>query len=251
MKLGKRLKQIEALVGPGYGHIWDCCCDHGLLGAALLARQAAPTIHFVDQIPAVMNKLQQKLEQFFPRLVCTSDAHESGSYENEGLQWQVHCMNLLEAPLELTHDTGKQLLIIAGVGGDLMTDLVESICARHPQLELDFLLCPVHHQYHLRQALIRLNCNLHQEILVEENGRFYEIIWVSTNPKRALPVSPVSPAGDQLWQSDSPDQYQIANQYLKNTLAHYQRVLRRSEDQVQEIIKCYQAVLLKAPQPSL
>ncbi|MDX2422429.1 MAG: SAM-dependent methyltransferase, partial [Amphritea sp.] len=48
MKLSKRLTQIEQLVAPGYTHIWDCCCDHGLLGAALLARHSDAQIHFVD-----------------------------------------------------------------------------------------------------------------------------------------------------------------------------------------------------------
>ncbi|HSC68256.1 MAG TPA: SAM-dependent methyltransferase, partial [Cellvibrio sp.] len=57
LKLGKRLQQIELMVTANYDHIWDCCCDHGLLGAALLARKAAPHIHFVDIVPELMRKL--------------------------------------------------------------------------------------------------------------------------------------------------------------------------------------------------
>ncbi len=49
MKLGNRLKQLYSKVTAEYEHIQECCCDHGLLGASFLERQAAmQTIHFVD-----------------------------------------------------------------------------------------------------------------------------------------------------------------------------------------------------------
>jgi hypothetical protein len=57
LKLGKRLKQIESMVTSDYTHICDCCCDNGLLGAALVSRHAAPHIHFVDVVPELMREL--------------------------------------------------------------------------------------------------------------------------------------------------------------------------------------------------
>jgi len=52
------------MVKSQYDH---CCCDHGLLGAALLAQQAAPHIHFVDVVPELMQQLENKLTRFFPK----------------------------------------------------------------------------------------------------------------------------------------------------------------------------------------
>lgn len=64
LKLNKRLKQIEQMVTSDYTHIWDCCCDHGFLGAALLSRQAAMNIHFVDIVPELMDKLEKNCTNF-------------------------------------------------------------------------------------------------------------------------------------------------------------------------------------------
>ena len=116
MKLGKRLTQIAAMVEDDYQHIWDCCCDHGLLGATLLKRNSAPNIHFVDIVPTLMAQLEAKLQQFF-----SDSAH----------QWQTHCMDVSQLPLEQFQ--GKHLIIIAGVGGDLMVELVTNIHQRHPK----------------------------------------------------------------------------------------------------------------------
>ncbi|HTG55937.1 MAG TPA: SAM-dependent methyltransferase, partial [Niabella sp.] len=60
-------------MGAGYTHIWDCCCDHGLLGAALLSRQAAAHIHFVDIVPELMHELKNKLQRFFPADALTAN----------------------------------------------------------------------------------------------------------------------------------------------------------------------------------
>jgi len=90
LRLGKRLKNIESMVIENYDHIWDCCCDHGLLGAALLARQAAPHIHFVDIVAELMNELEKKLNRFFPV--------DSGSAS----QWQAHCMDVSALPCKNT-----------------------------------------------------------------------------------------------------------------------------------------------------
>lgn len=225
MKLGKRLQKIAALVTADYEHIWDCCCDHGLLGAALLARQAAPNIHFVDVVPELMKILENKLEQFFPDSIS---------------KWQVHCMDV--SALSLPAKNGKHLVIIAGVGGDLMTELVKAIYENNPMVEIDFLLCPVHHQYTLRQQLIACECSLKAEALMIENNRYYEIILASTIKNSHAPINPV---GSLLWQSHSPEQSKIAADYLRKTLAHYKRIQCGKHTNVQAIIDAYNAVSIK------
>jgi tRNA (adenine22-N1)-methyltransferase len=240
VKLGKRLKQLESMVTASYDHIWDCCCDHGLLGAALLARQAAPTIHFVDLVPELMFQLENKLARFFPE----------NSTLNFRSQWHVHCLNVTELPLQ--EFKGKHLVIIAGVGGDLVAEFIRAIYQNNSDAEVDFLLCPVHHQFTLRQQLIQCGFGLKNEVLLVENKRFYEVLLVSS---KKLDVSEaVSPVGRLLWQNDTAEQLTIAQSYLSKTLAHYKRMRQqpsskvhptvKSGVKVQAIIDAYSAVVI-------
>ncbi|MGB1262435.1 MAG: tRNA (adenine(22)-N(1))-methyltransferase [Cognaticolwellia sp.] len=228
IKLSKRLQQIEKMVSSPYAHIWDCCCDHGLLGMALLSHQSSSTVHFVDIVPDLMAKLTHKLERFFSNAT-----------------WQSHCIDVAKLPL--TQYQGKHLVIIAGVGGDLMMQFIAAITQQHKHLELDFLLCPVHHQYALRQQLIALNFTLKDEVLIEDNQRFYEIMLVSSSSKELSEKHrKISPVGDKIWQATSNMQSDTANKYLLKTLQHYQRIqqgsAQGSANNPQHIIDAYLAV---------
>ncbi|WP_428664864.1 tRNA (adenine(22)-N(1))-methyltransferase [Photobacterium swingsii] len=224
MKLSKRLKTIEQMVTPEYDHIWDCCCDHGFLGAALLSRQAANNIHFVDIVPELMDELESKLQRF---------------YTNSTSNWHTHCLSV--AALPLAQYKGKHLIIIAGVGGDLMITFIEAIHKMYPEMDIDFLLCPVHHQHSLRQKLNTLDFNLKHEVLVEDNHRFYEVIFVSSKSNQNNPVSLV---GSHIWQADSDTQAKVTKHYLKKTLEHYQRIQHGNSMDVSHIIAAYQSITL-------
>ncbi|WP_082627212.1 tRNA (adenine(22)-N(1))-methyltransferase [Colwellia sp. TT2012] len=244
LKLSNRLQKIEKMVTSQYDHIWDCCCDHGLLGSALLSRQAATTIHFVDIVPELMAEVENKLQRFY-----------SNKHSNSSSSWRTHCLDVTRLPLASFQ--GKQLIIIAGVGGDLMIKFIEAIYQAHKNLTIDFLLCPVHHQYPLRSKLIELDFSLKDERLVEDNQRFYEILLVSSASTADRKVSPV---GDIIWQSQlttdlslpsdehsikyALTQAEIADKYLKKTLNHYQRIQQGKTNDVQHIIDAYRAVVL-------
>lgn len=234
MKLSNRLQQIEQMVAPHYNHVWDCCCDHGLLGCALLARQADENIHsnihFVDIVPQLMDKLNKKLHRFYSNLI-----------------WKTHCLDVAKLPL--LEYKGKHLIIIAGIGGDLMIEFIDAIYRQHKSMDIDFLLCPVHHQYSLRKKLIELDFSMKHEVLVEDNQRLYEIILVSSMSDNNSKINPV---GDKMWRSQSKKQTEIAAKYLKKNLKHYQRIQQgvhqgvhqdKSND-VQRIIDAYNAITL-------
>ncbi|WP_165312946.1 tRNA (adenine(22)-N(1))-methyltransferase [Vibrio ziniensis] len=225
MKLSKRLKQIDQMITANYDHIWDCCCDHGFLGASLLNRKAAANIHFVDIVPSLMTELESKLQRF---------------YANSESTWHTHCLDVAQLPLG--QYSGKHLVIIAGVGGDLMMHFIEQIHKQHPSLNIDFLLCPVHHQFALRQKLIELNFGLIGEVLLEENCRFYEVILVST---LANSRKPIDTTGNELWCYHSDKQAATAHKYLSVTLNHYQRIQNGNTTDVQHIINAYSEVVLK------
>ena len=206
-------------------HIWDCCCDHGLLGSALLSRLAAPYIHFVDIVPELMNELENKLQRFYP---------------NSPSNWQIHCIDVAALPLEQYE--GKNLVIVAGVGGDLTTQFVNAIHESHSATNIDFLLCPVYHQFTLRQQLIQLDFSLKNEVLVEENQRFYEILLVSSPTNTDDKQSKISPVGELIWQANTAEQSKTTVNYLNKTLNHFQRMLWGNNADIQHIIDAYRSV---------
>ncbi len=210
------------MVTPGYTHIWDCCCDHGLIGAALLSRLSAECVHFVDIVPELMLTVESNLQRFYP----------------EGA-WEVHCQDVSALPL--SQFEGKQLVIIAGVGGDLMAELVESIYHHHQNRNIDFLLCPVNNPFTLRQKLIELDFGLKQEVLIEDNQRFYEIMLVSSMIEKNDPIDAV---GSQIWQTNCAKQEDVIARYITKTLNHYRRLQRGNTGNVAEIINGYSAVVV-------
>lgn len=215
------------MVTPGYAHIWDCCCDHGLLGAALLARQAAPKIHFVDILPELISQLDDKLQRFYP---------------NTAGNWHTHCLDT--AALPLAQLAGKHLIVIAGVGGELMRRFIQAIYQQHPQAHLDFLLCPVHQEYGLRQQLITLGFSLKREVLVKDNRRFYEVLLVSAQREPNADQTSISPVGERIWQGDTLAQQSIARDYLNKTLKHYQSIQGNDAEELEQIISAYRAVTI-------
>ncbi|WP_339848064.1 tRNA (adenine(22)-N(1))-methyltransferase TrmK, partial [uncultured Halopseudomonas sp.] len=223
--------EVGQINWPLTTHIWDCCCDHGLLGAALLSNQAAPHIHFVDVLPRLINQLNEKLQRFYS--VTSSN-------------WYTHCMDTAALPLE--RYPGKHLIIIAGVGGDLITRFILEIHSKHPRAQLDFLLCPVHQEYPLRQQLVALDFSLKEEVLVSDNQRFYEVLLVSAGKKGTPEWREISPVGDTIWQADTPAQESIARSYLHKTLKHYQNSQKGNADNAREAIDVYRAVTIsKSP----
>lgn len=218
------------MVTAQYDHIWDCCCDHGLLGAALLSRQAAPHLHFVDIVPELMYELETRLLRFYPK---HSEAQS---------QWHLHCMDVSSLPLQQLD--GKHLVIIAGIGGALMAELVQCIHQQNPSVNIDFLLCPVLHQFTLRQQLIQLDFNLLTETLMVENHRFYEMLLVSTGPNVRHPYTAISPIGSFFQCHHNPEQTKIAASYQTKVLAHYRRVQLNRTTDVQHIIDAYSAIAL-------
>lgn len=237
-KISKRLQKIDSMVSSHYQSIWDCCCDHGLLGLTLLKRKAADTLHFVDIVPALTTHIEQLLQQHFSSM-------------NFAKAWQVHCIDVAKIPLTLQN---KQLIIIAGVGGELLINFVEKIISEYQQKcpndsinELEFILCPVHHNYLVRQTLIKHNFVLLDECIVSENKRFYEVIHVkaihSIKPTTQKMVKPVSPVGDKMWDLSLKEH----QHYLTKTINHYQRIslaaLPDDQENIKTIIEQYSSLV--------
>lgn len=217
MKLGKRLSTIEAMVGYDYDHIWDCCCDHGLLGLQLLENNKAKHIHFVDIVMPLLIEIETKLTRFYQ-----GDDH-----------WHIHCLDVALLPIK-PYKNKKQLIIITGIGGLLLVELLTALLPLTKALNVEFILSPVHHHYQLRHFLIANGCYLIDECIVAENRRFYEVMHVKQD--RADPIALV---GNKMWDF-SHLQHQT---YLQQTISHYQRLAKDPNSDVGEIIKAYQDLL--------
>ncbi|MBV0933620.1 tRNA (adenine(22)-N(1))-methyltransferase TrmK [Marinobacterium weihaiense] len=228
VKLGIRLQQIRAMAGGGYDHVWDGCCDHGYLGISLLTQPGMGQVHFVDVVPELINDLDARLAQH----PCS--------------HWHTHCMDVAELPLAA--NPGRHLVILAGIGGDLVIDIVNRLHQRHPTAEIDYLLCPVYHTFAVRERLIQLDFHLHAEALVQERRHCYEILKVSPLSHRSRHLPKVSPAGDSIWQTETPEQARIAQHYLQRTLNHYRRVQQGNLKDVKEAVAAYEAI---EPNPAM
>lgn len=206
VKLGKRLRRIESMADEQYDHIWDCCCDHGLLGQGFLEREPFAHIHFVDIVPQLMKVLQGKLKK---------------SYGELSARWSVHCCHVENIPLK--EKSERHLIILAGVGGDLTQEFMISLCEKYADVQIDFILCPVYHQFDLRKKLRHLNLTFRDECLVQENKRFYEIIMVSNQKYSTSKDREISVVGEGIWTYTNEEEKRIARGYLKKILRHYDK----------------------------
>jgi tRNA (adenine22-N1)-methyltransferase len=215
-KISNRLQKIDSMISSNYEVIWDCCCDHGLLGLTLLKRKAANIIHFVDIVPSLTAHLESLLRKYF----STNDFEQ---------RWQVHCTDVIKIPLTAQD---KQLIIIAGVGGELLIKFIEDLIKKFseisltkPTIEVEFILCPVHYNYQVRQALINNDFTLVDEYIVTENKRFYEVIHVkkqfSVLKSTSDSSEQISPTGNTMWDLSTTSH----QQYLLETVSHYKRML--------------------------
>lgn len=213
MKLSARLDGLVDMVNGPYAHIWDCCCDHGYLGRRLLDRYPRSVIHFVDIVPSLIERIETSLS------------------EVDRGRWQAHCVDL--KILTLPDPEARQLVIIAGVGGDLMTEMVSELLTNHQSRSLDLLLCPVRQLYRVRTAMDSLGLGLVDECIVKDGELFYELIYLSTESVRK-----VSCVGEMWDLTDSEHR-----EYLTRNIEHYQR-MTQATSQEPPALQAYRKLLL-------
>ena len=215
MKLPIRLNALLEMIQGSYEHIWDCCCDHGYLGRAILSKDCSALVHFLDVVESIIFKLEEDL--------ISSDIDAS--------RWQTHVEDVMQ--LSLPAVESKQLLIIAGVGGDLTVEMVTAILRNNPEAELEFLLCPVRQLNKVRVEMDSLGLGLVAERLVKDAGRYYELIHISTSePKR------ISPVGEQMWDLAEADH----QEYLLQNIQHYQRMKGQQSRVAASALAAYVAI---------
>lgn len=216
--LNNRLAALSGMITRHYNHIWDCCCDHGHLGMALIQSGSATTVHFVDVVSPLIDVLTAKLEQQHPDSDC----------------WETHYCDLNRLTLPDRHS--EHLVIIAGVGGDLTIEFVKNMIANNPQHKIEFLLCPVRHNAKVRQALKDLGLKLFNESIVFDKGLFYEVIHASSKAQEEIAIT-----GSLMWDNQNPKHLQ----YLEKTIEHYERAVRSSPEKYADLLSHYRELKTK------
>lgn len=219
VKLGERLSQLDNMVERQYQIIWDCCCDHGLLGMSLLLKKRAEQVVFVDVLKPQILLLEGELQQRFP----PSD-----------YSWQVICDDLRAVELP---SVVPQLFVIAGVGGNKTVEFIHSLCARMADVPFDLLLCSVHGNYAVRKALIEQGFYLRQERILLENRRFYEAIYVTKTAHEA--VGEIGITGTVMWDLHLADH----QAYLQKTLQHYRKKAAAKPAEFAAVVDAYERLL--------
>ncbi|WP_415892038.1 SAM-dependent methyltransferase [Neptuniibacter sp. PT8_73] len=221
MSLSPRLNSILEMINGQYDHIWDCCCDHGYLGQAILEAKPEAKVHFLDVVESITSKLEK---------------HLAGSdYSTE--RWQVHCEDLqqlrLALPENATNIQHRHLLIIAGVGGDLTLDMVQAVLQNNPNCDIDFLICPVRQFHKVRSGVKALGLGLVNEKIVKDGGRYYEAIHLSTLSDVEIPA-----VGGLMWDLANDDH----QEYLRQNISHYQRMQAQGNEGVRKTLAEYMSL---------
>lgn len=214
MKLSTRLTALcHAIQTCEFQHIWDCCCDHGYLGQQLMAEHPTSKIHFVDIMPHLIAEVEKCLSQ------------------EPKTNWAVHCMDAATIKLDASQ---SHLVIIAGIGGDLLIDMVAAIVSNNALLlqqnRLDFILCPVRQLHKVREGLNALKLGLVSEQIVLDNNQFYEVIQVNNQSDTA-----VSLVGGVMWDLSLNDHVK----YRNTMIAHYEK---QPNSRAMRLLKLYQDI---------
>lgn len=139
------MAEIHKRLLPGLP-VWDIACDHGLLGLAALADDSRPEVVFVDRVPHIIEALRPKVKDPRGRLICL-DAQ------------------MLQEPLAGT-------VVIAGVGGELMQEMIEAWRQNKVLHARRLVVCPHKDEKDLAHYLSELkDWRSVESVRVEENGR--------------------------------------------------------------------------------
>lgn len=155
--LSVRLRALHDLAGDGcYDLAWDLACDHGFLGEALLDSGKAHRVHFVDQVPGIMSRLQARLDS-------RADA----------------CFHAVAAESLQPVSAGRQLVVLAGVGGEKTIWILQALCQHPPFRNADWLLAPANDALDVRRWLATSGFRLCDQSLCIERGWCYDLFRVS------------------------------------------------------------------------
>ena len=178
-----------------------------------MAEHPSSQVHFVDVVQHLIDEIEIRL---------------ASVPQKNGL---AQCSDVAMINL---HEGKDHLVIIAGVGGDLLLEMVRSILSRHSSLmktnRLDFILCPVRQLHKVRAGLNPLKLGLVSEQIVRDKDVFYEVITVSNRSSCEVAL-----VGDRMWDLSLDDH----RSYRDTMMAHYQK---QPSDDAKQLLALYKQI---------
>lgn len=156
MKLNNRLSKIATFVTSG-AILVDIGCDHGYLSIELVQSNKIKYAYASDINPGPLNNVQTNVLKY-------------------GLSEYISCV--LSDGLERFDNISFSDLVIAGMGGTLISEILES--KKELLVNKNLILQPNTNGYGLRKWLINNNFIIEKEELVEDNDIIYEVIVART-----------------------------------------------------------------------
>lgn len=175
--------------------LWDFCCDHGSIGLEAAARGLAKTIHFIDKVPSIIDSLNEKLK--------ASDI--------PGVQFNSYC----EDATKIQRNFSNSTIILAGIGEKTALNILE----RWTMDSSSSLILSIHSDnYELRKRLRDMSFGILREEIVQEKGKYYELMKISLGHGEEI-----TEVGASMWSSENPASIEYLEQkinYLKIRLRH-------------------------------
>ena len=121
-KLTKRMKCFidHALIDKP---LWDICCDHGYVGIKALETSQFSEVHFVDQVPHIMERLETLIKQYWR--IKPQHKYFLHTISGENLEEEV-----------------GGTLLIAGVGGLTIAVTIKALLKKNKLSAQRLLLSP-------------------------------------------------------------------------------------------------------------
>jgi tRNA (adenine22-N1)-methyltransferase len=135
MRLSTRLEFIYQTLIPGHD-VWDICCDHGRIGLKALGDGRFSTIYFVDQVPHIIERLQNKLNNL-------------AKFQEKLVMARFHAL-----PAQEISEKMKGNIVIAGIGGLTIVEILEKRTRKYGIEPRRLILAPQDHWQDLQDHLI-------------------------------------------------------------------------------------------------
>ena len=103
--------------------LWDICCDHGYVGIKALETSEFTEVHFVDQVPHIMERLETLIKQYWR---IKPEHH-----------YVLHLMSGEDILVDV-HGT----MLVAGVGGLTIKTIVSTLIKKEKLFAKRLLLSP-------------------------------------------------------------------------------------------------------------
>ena len=136
--------------------LWDICCDHGYVGISALHSGEFTKVHFVDQIPHIMERLQTLINQKSKRNTCP---------------YELHVMSGEDLNIEVTGT-----VLIAGVGGMTIKIIIDSLLSKEILKAQKLLLSPHTDEKvlveYMQTEQFKKYYDLSEKIMMAEGPRF-------------------------------------------------------------------------------